>query len=341
MLSTKKSIGTIGLLAMVFFVACHKIKSSSKIETVTINNMEPRRDVTGQIIDAHDGCLQFFDGQFYLYGTAYGSGDGYGLTNRYVVYSSPDLGQWKFEGEILPVHPPGIYYRPYVVFNQNTRKYVLWYNWFPKGWNGQEGIAVSDNPIGPFSIVRTNALHNRAQSLPGDGSLFVDDDGKGYYIFTAIGEGYAVRVLELTSDYEGLTGMASGILAVGCEAPLLFRRNDIYYALSGPLCAFCPQGSEVEVFTAASPLGPFKAISNINRRAEPHVPNIPAQETWVAKIPTGGEPAFIWMADRWQSFPDGIKGHEFQFWSLPLQFETNGDILPIRNVAQWHIARTQ
>ena len=308
---------------------------------MTINNVEPRRDVAGQIIDAHDGCLQFFNGRFYLYGTAYGSGDGYGITNRYVVYSSPDLDRWKFEGELLPSHPTGIYYRPYVVFNLNTRKYMLWYNWYPKKWNGQEGIAISDNPIGPFTIVNTNALHNRAGAFPGDGSPFVDEDGKGYYIFTAIGEGYAVRVLALTPDYLGLTGEASGILAKGGEAPLLFRRNNIYYALCGPLCAFCPQGSEVQVFTASSPLGPYTPRSNINRRSDRDIPNIPAQESWVAKIPTAGEPAFIWMADRWESFPDGIKGHEFQFWSLPLQFKTNGDILPIQNIAQWHIARAQ
>jgi len=34
--------------------------------TVTINNLEPRCDLTGEIVDAHDGCLQFFGGRYYL-----------------------------------------------------------------------------------------------------------------------------------------------------------------------------------------------------------------------------------------------------------------------------------
>jgi len=33
-------------------------------ETVTVNNLEPRRATDGNILDAHDGCLQFFDGRY-------------------------------------------------------------------------------------------------------------------------------------------------------------------------------------------------------------------------------------------------------------------------------------
>jgi len=332
--------------------------------------------VTGEIIDAHDGCLQLFHGRFYLYGTAYGNSDGYGISNRYRVYSSPDLGRWTFEGELLKHPPTGVYYRPYVVFNARTGKYVLWYNWYPTKWNGQAGVAVSDSPVGPFIIVNEN-VHLLSPD-PGDGSLFVDDDGGGYYIYTAIREGYTVRVERLTADYLGATGQTSRILAAGGEAPILFRRNDIYYALLGPRCEACPQGSEVQVFTGASPLGPFttKPQWNINRLAVstiPHLstpetnglkilvpggtfvlhpstnapvinatnaPAIPAQETWVARIPTPGEPVFIWMGDRWGSNLDGIKGHDFQFWA-PLHFSPRGEIQPVKNVASWFIERTE
>lgn len=38
--------------------------------TIVINNVNPRRDTAGHIIDAHDGCLKFFNGRYYLYGTA-------------------------------------------------------------------------------------------------------------------------------------------------------------------------------------------------------------------------------------------------------------------------------
>ena len=345
--------------------------------TVTINNVEPRRDVAGRIIDAHDGCLQFFEGRFYLYGTAYGTNTDYFQTNHhYCVYSSPDLGQWTYEGELLQAQPSGVYYRPYVVFNPNIRKYVLWYNWYQKNWDGQTGVAVSTSPSGPFTIVNPNIQLSHAHA--GDGSLFVDDDGTAYYIYTAIGEGYTIRVERLTPDYLKATGGTSRILAAGGESPVLFRRNNTYYALCGPRCNACPQGSETQVFTSSSPLGPFvtKPDWNINRHTEHDVPKIshqetnglgiltpegtytlhpsrdtqiinatnspiiPAQQTWVAKIPTPDGPVFIWIADRWGSSPDGAAGHDFQFWA-PLEFSPDGSVLPIKNVARWYIMRAQ
>ncbi|MEI9962225.1 MAG: family 43 glycosylhydrolase [Limisphaerales bacterium] len=248
------------MLLGVFTVSCdgkRPLQGEEGFHTVTINNRELRRDVAGEVVDAHDGCLQFFEGRYYLYGTAYGKSDGYGNTNRYRVYSSPDLESWTLEGELLKERPDGVYYRPYVVFNPKTRKYVLWYNWYPKLWNGQVGVATSDTPVGPFTIVNPKVSLSQTNSYSGDGSLFVDDDGTGYFIHTAIDEGYAVRVARLTPDYMGLTGETSNILAKGAEAPLLFRRNNLYYALCGNLCAFCPEGSGGQVFIANSPLGPY------------------------------------------------------------------------------------
>ncbi len=363
------------LCLALFGMACNAGDSSFQLEmrpkgvqTVTIDNAAPRRDVNGQIIDAHDGCLQLFGARFYLYGTAYGTNDGYGPSNRYRVYSSPDLERWTLAGDLFKEQPTGVYYRPYVIFNQKTRKYVLWYNWYPEQWDGQTGVAVSDSPVGPFTIVNTNVPLSCAHA--GDGSLFVDDDGTGYYIYTAIEQGYTVRVERLTPDYLGGTGETSGILTIGAEAPLLFRRGDLYYALSGPRCAFCPEGSEVLVYISILPLGPFKRCSSFNRHFENGAPTtvtqstinvtgpkgefvysptskvsyqnnapvIPAQETWVAKIPTSEGPVFIWMADHWKSAPDGVKGHDFQYWSPPLSFNsyTHG-ILPVKNSERWSI----
>ena len=335
---------TIILLLAVFTLSCDQ--APQKQRAVTIDNVEPRRDVAGEIIDAHDGCLQFFNGHYYLYGTAYGQTDGY-TNNSFRVYSSLDLARWTWEGELLKGCPAGIYYRPCVVFNPHSRKYVLWYNWYPRLWEGRVGVATSDTPLGPFTVVNPNVQitgfrpgdTNVLGARPGDGSLFVDDDGTGYYIYTSMSDGYAVRVQRLRPDYLGPIGRTSNILATGAEAPILFRRNNLYYVLCGPLCAFCPEGSQVQVFTSTSPLGPFKPRSNINRRSADgtDAPNIPAQQTWVMKIPTLGEPAFVWIADRWKSSPDGIKGHDFQFWSAPLKFTPDGDILPINGVARWGI----
>jgi len=335
-----------------------------RLQTVTINNIEPRRDVAGEIIDAHGGCLQFFDGRYYLYGTAFGTNESsLALNCPFRVYSSPDLERWTYEGELLKEQPSGIYTRPCVVFNPHTHKYVLWYNWFPKLWHGQTAAAISDTPVGPFTIVNPNVPvfgfrpgdTNVFGSCPGDGSLFVDDDGTGYYIYTSMGDGYAIRVERLKPDFLGPMGWMSSMLVKGGEAPVLFRRNNLYYVLCGPLCPDCPEGSEVLVLSSTSPLGPFTARSNINRRSgngapikpgqdirvasryDEGIPIVPAQQTWIARISMPEGPAFIWMADRWGSCPDGVKGHDFQFWSAPLHFSPDGDIMPIKFVERWDI----
>jgi hypothetical protein len=367
-----KVSGILACFVTVFFISCSR--QSSRVETVTIDNVEPRRDVSGQIIDAHGGCVQFFNSRFYLYGTAFGTNKEYSGLNSLVVYSSPDLKDWKLEGNLLKNPPTGVYYRPYVVFNPKTKKYVLWYNWYPKLWTGQDGVAVSDSPAGPFTIVTGKA--NLQGTCPGDGSLFVDNDGTAYYIYTDIANDYSVRVERLTPDFLDSSHEMSKVMSTGAEAPILFRRNNLYYALCGPLCATCPRGSEVQVFASSSPLGPFstKPSFNINRYfqgtnsnssatgatpahetgsaaptqapqkgwftfgPESSTPIIPAQQTWIAQIPMGTDTAYIWMGDRWRSSPDGLIAHDFQFWSAPLEFAADGEILPIKNVSQWYIS---
>lgn len=367
-----RSLSRIGFFAAVL-VLLNSCTQPPKTETVTISNTSPRRDLAGRILDAHDGCLQFFNGRFYLYGSAFGTNHDYMAFNcPFVVYSSPDLKSWTFEGKLIPSPPNGVYYRPYVVYNARTRKYVLWYNWYPALWKGQDGVAVSDKPTGPFTIVNPKA--HLAGSDPGDGSLFVDDDGTGYYIYTDIAQGYAVRVEQLTPDFLDSRGKTSNVMATGNESPVLFRRNNIYYALCGPLCASCAKGSEVQVFTSLSPLGPFstRLSENINRRSldtnspsssgvtnafagkapakagqkgwfsfgsESTVPIIHAQQTWIAKIPAGDNSAYIWMGDCWQSSPDGLIAHDYQFWS-PLEFAPDGQILPLKNLNEWRITWT-
>ena len=360
------SLESFGILVIaLLFVSCSRQRGA---DTVTISNVNPRLDTHGQIVDAHGGCVQLFNGRFYLYGTAFGTNQAYDAFDcPLVVYSSLDMQTWTFEGNLLKSPPTGAFYRPYVVFNPKTKKYVAWYNWYPKLWQGQEGVAVSDNPAGPFVIVNEKA--HIAGSCPGDGSLFVDDDGTGYYVYTDIAEDYAVRVERLTSDFQDSDGQISKVIATGAEAPLLIRRNNYYYVLNGPLCAACPNGSEVHVFvSSSSPLGPYftNPSLNINRQemntnqatTEPasslrnnqqgmkkersaksvqvNHPVIHAQETWIAKIPVGADSVYIWMGDRWGSNPDGLIAHDFQYW-VPLGFAADGQILPLNVVSSWSI----
>ncbi len=347
-------------LLMVFVASCSR---SPKTQTFTISNVNPRYDTDGQIIDAHGGCIQFFNGRFYLYGNAFGTNRGdFQFDCPFAVYSSPNMVDWTFEGTLIKNPPHGVYYRPYVIFNATTKKYVLWYNWYQTLWNGQAGVAVSDSPTGPFEMVNQKA--HLSGSSPGDGSLFVDDDGTAYYVYTDITNDYALRIERLTTNYLDSSGEASDFLGYGVEAPVLFRRNDFYYLFCSTLCADCPQGSQVSVDISYSPMGPYHLSGEINDYASSnsmqakaydappadqtnsegylHPPKSPpfirGQETWVARLPTGsGTPQFIWMADGWRSAKDGLRGHDFQYWSAPLKFNPDGSVEPLKFSPSWTI----
>ena len=301
--------------------------ASAETTRPTVSNRKPRIDTAGNIVDAHDGCLQKFGDRYYLYGTAYGTTDGFNKNNRYRCYSSADLVTWKLEGELLQNPPDGVYYRPYVVHNKKTGKYVLWYNWYATLWDGQYGVATSDSPQGPFVLQNGNV--HVTQEKPGDHNLMVDDDGTAYLIYTSIKNKHSISVEKLAPDYLSSTLNNSGFLGEGSEAPALFKRGKLYYALFDKTCCFGPEGSGARVFTAEKPLGPYRERANINRDAAGK-PIIAAQQTYVAQLPTSSGTAYIWMGDRWGSRPDGVKGHDFQYWSSPLVFTANGGILPMK-----------
>ena len=136
---------------------------------VTIHNDAPLVDRNGDIVDAHDGSIARYNETYYLYGTAYNNQNGFSFSNRFVVYSSPDLVTWTFHGDITTVmdSTPGMYFRPHVVFNPGTKKYVLWYNWYARGtdWAGRFGVATADQPWGPFTVQNPNVSFPQGTSV--------------------------------------------------------------------------------------------------------------------------------------------------------------------------------
>ena len=468
------------LLTLIGWFFCISTFSDNRI---TIDNVTPRYDTNGNIVDAHDGRIIKFGDSYYWYGTAYGNTDGYGITNHFQSFKSTDLTVWTACGDLLINPPAGVYYRPHVLYNAKRKKYVLWYNWYKTLWNGQYAVAMSDNPEGPYSIISQNVTVKYLAKGVGDFSLFMDEDAKGYIVYTTIAD-HTITVERLTDDFMGSLQTNSGVILPSAEACSMFKRNGIYYVLADKMCQFCPEGSGVQVFTSANPLGPYNYRGNINNVENTKFPAsavidgdrtganwgnaggwndntigyfpdslefafngtksisevdvftvqdgnattptetmtftksgntafdveywdgtswkiipggsisgnnlvwrkitfaavstnkirmiirgsqsgdfsrvieleafdngvnvaakanggsvrasseyldasdniVHAQQTHIAEIPTLTGTAYIWMADRWGSRPDGIKGHDFQYWSSPLVFNNDGSI---------------
>ena len=461
------------------FISCNT--KSAKKNLIIISNETPRLDEKGKIVDAHDGRVIQFNNSYYWYGTAYGNTNGFTTTNYYQVYSSKDLKTWKKEGRLLPNQPEGVYYRPHVIYNEKTKKYVLWYNWYPKLWDGQFGVAISDSPTGPFTILNDNVKMVRSDVGLGDFGLFVDDDKTAYISYNTI-QNHQVSIEKLNDDYTASTLENGGIIAEHMEAGSQFKRNNKYYLLTDYTCCFCNYGSGARVYISDDPFRGYKLTGNINRypgeplyvltdsikrgtqytslqkkdsifeslhlvldrpseiselklyqftgnrhencgnvenpRVHPKIGNpefeieywdisewkavniksvnveksalqqqhilqfktiktsklkvrpnskynfdviflneievgnvafaafktgsgvpekpiIPAQQTYVMQLQTANGNEYIWMGDLWGSASDNIKGHDYQYWSAPLQFNKDGTIKPMKWTNEW------
>lgn len=245
-------------------VFLHTLQNSVAQKTIIINNTKPRITTDGKIVDAHDGRIIQFGNKFYWYGTQYGSTNGFTKANTYVCYSSNDLTKWTYEGKLLQGETTGVYYRPHVVYNAATKKYVLWYNWYPKLWDGQFGVATSSQPTGPFTVQNDNVTVKQNALGVGDLGVFVDDDGVAYLSYNTI-QNHKVSVEKLDANYTASTLQGSDFIAEHCEAGGMFKRNGWYYLLTDYTCCFCTQGSGARVFMAKNPLGPYRVTGNINR----------------------------------------------------------------------------
>lgn len=69
---------------------------------------------------------------------------GFRVDHSLNIFSSPNLRDWKFEGEGLPMasRPRGIYFRPKVAFNRKTGEYVLWINLLYQAYATQASLLL-------------------------------------------------------------------------------------------------------------------------------------------------------------------------------------------------------
>ena len=345
--------------------------SSAHATPVVFVNTQPVLDVHGATLDAHDQSIRQWrgDAHYYRHAVAYGGcqeppGQGCDRTSANCgfednhtinVWRSLTMasGSWEPVGPaIVPSQrPAGIVFRPSAILNVATNTTVLMWN-----TNAAYPVAVSTSgPAGPFTTVVHGGL-NVSVDGESDFQLFRDDqhEAQGYIIYSA---GFKIHIEALSRDFLSVRANASYTFAeYFVEAPTLFVRNGVYYALFSWCCCFCKQGSGIIVHTAPHPLGPWTTQGDVacvpsaraNYMAAAGLGTDPtpgegceyknssstsatrAQQNGVVEVNTvSGETAFLWIGDRWQQSWDGTKGHDPQIF-LPLDFNDDGSVAPVR-----------
>ena len=218
-----------------------------------------------------DPAARVFNGKVYLYPShdilaVEGRGrPGWFCMEDYHVFSSENLTDWTDHGVIVDqVSVPWV----------NTKFYAMWapdciyrngkyFFYFPApvkdtafGRGFSIGVAVSDNPAGPFTP--------QAEPIKGvhgiDPNPFIDKDGQAY-LFWAARNIYVAKLnenmLELASEPKIVDGLPDKGLK---EGPFMFERKGVYY-MTYPHVQDSTE--RLEYAMSDNPMGPYKVTGVI------------------------------------------------------------------------------
>lgn len=223
-----------------------------------------------------------------------------------MVYKTANFQNFTYLGAVLSLdhRPAGIEFRPHVVYNANTKTFVMWFEDRPSAIvSSGYSVATSTSPSGPFATVVTAVA---MADVPGDFDLLVDDDGACYHVQTTTNDPNAMKGFAVTLLNNAYTGPAVPKKSapfqapMPAEGPVFFKRGDTYYILGGTTCCACRGGSSIYVFVAPSPLGPWRYLSDVGSRpSHTYNPNSPtnyvtgAQASTVIQV-SDGKGRYVW-----------------------------------------------
>ena len=272
-------------------------------------------------------------------------------------YSSTNLYDWKNEGVALPSNAEdpthdlaceNVLERPKVIYNARTKKFVMWLHQdSPDYQAARSGVAVSDTPVGPFQYIgsaRPNAgvtpQNTNEHPIPENGkspytrdfkvgqmardmTLFVDDDGKAYHIYSSESN-ETLQISLLTDDYLKHSGQYVRVFpGRKMEAPAMFKHKGKYYLIASGCTGWDPNPARSAV--ADHVFGPWTELENPCRGKDAKI-TYGSQSTHV--LPVAGQPGkFIAMFDRWKKWDL----QDSRYVWLPLEINAEG-----KPIIQWH-----
>ena len=232
-----------------------------------------------------DPEIAVFGSQYWIYptlsavvGDTYPPGEAVGERKSYAqqvfldAFSSPDLITWTKHPHVLDTASVKwarrALWAPAIVAKDG--KYYLFF-----GANdiqndqqrGGIGVAVADNPAGPFKDLLGHPLVDKFENgaQPIDQFVFKDTDGKYYLVY---GGWQHCNIARLKSDFTGFVPFADGTVFKSItppgyvEGPVLFRRQGKYYFMWSEGDWTGPDYS-VAYAVADSPFGPFRRAGKV------------------------------------------------------------------------------
>jgi hypothetical protein len=260
-----------------------------------INPGEIWPDNNGNHIQAHGGGITRIGEVYYWYGEE--RSKGLDTNDRYVsCYSSNDLINWKFCGDVVKMSDPEnlgrkwVLERPKVYYNKMTKKYVMYFHLDNSSYTlARVGVAVSDKPDGQFSYVKSfRPLGHESRDI----GQFIDDDGTAYLVFEDRPFGF--RIAKLSADYMEVEKEMS-LVKQHMEGGAIVHYKGLYYSIGSALTGW--QANPNKYTTATSLEGPWSEFKDI---APPEANTYGSQSTMLLKVNGTKEETIIFMGDIWK-----------------------------------------
>jgi hypothetical protein len=277
------------------------------------------KDASGNPIYSQGGGVLKVGSTYYWYGAKYAEAESYckNPTKKYSVttfssvtcYSSEDLVNWKFEGDIF-TGQTGWVGRLGVAYHSGTKKYVL----VSQGGGGIL-FATSSTPNGKFTLdnIQTTVA-NVANDMTGDQTIFNDDDGKAYLICSSKnGRGNLYVAPLRASDYLQVESATRIFGGVGREGNCMFKYRGRYYFCSSDLHGW--NASHCYYISATDIMGPYsteKVMANTDLDFC-HV----TQTGFFITVNGATDTTVLFCGDRWSDFAGN--GYGYNQW-CPLSF---------------------
>jgi hypothetical protein len=294
---------------------------------VTIDNGDYWLDTDGKRIEAHGAGLIYTEGAWYWIGEdKSGNSASFKAVN---CYRSTDLSHWEFRRAIITPKSSNdlaasdrIIERPKVIYNETTKKYVMWLHWEGMNYGTAEaGVFTSDHVDGEYTQVRHFRPNN---NMSRDDALFKDDDGKAYFL-SAANNNADSALYELTDDYTDMKRQITTLWAGSYrQAPEIMKAAKTYFIVNSGATNWDP--NQQKYATASAMDGSWSGLSNVGDSA-----GFDTQTAFIITLKGTKTTTYIYAGDRWQD-PD--LGSSKYIW-LPLQ--VNGPKLTLDNYDSWKL----
>lgn len=274
------------------------------------------KDTEGAVAQLHGIGIQRFGDTWYAYGENKVNGN---LFQGVCCYTTQDFARWVNHGIVLDVQdktsalgPDAIGERPKVLRCPANGTYVMYIHAETPDYSyAHMALAVSDNPLGPFTFQTTLTWRGY---LSRDIGVFQDDDGSGYIL--SEDRDHGTHIYRLSQDYLTLIEDVACELctgyAFGLESPTLVKKDGVYYWFGSKLTSW--ETNDNAYSTARDLHGPWsewrlfapEGTHTFDSQVDVVVPLDPDQYH---------SEHFLFLGDRWEEHDLGNSG----LVQLPIQ----------------------